>query len=95
MCIRDSSLTVDLPEDITGAADLKGYEVTASVVSTDGGFAPLSGPAFYPAKEAFKPLRDLSIDGKSVDGFAPDKTDDTRYVHRYCLLYTSCRQLPL
>lgn len=77
------SLTVDLPEDITGAADLKGYEVNASVVSTDGGFAPLSGPAFYPAKEEFKPLRDLSIDGKSVDGFAPDKTEYTGYVHRY------------
>ena len=53
------SLTVDLPEDITGAADLKGYEVNASVVSTDGGFAPLSGPAYLPVKEESKMLRDI------------------------------------
>lgn len=80
---QDFSLTVPLPDEVSSLSDLANYEVNASIISPDGGFVPLSGPAYLPVKEESKMLRDISVGGNRIDDFASDKTKYSYYVHKY------------
>lgn len=79
----DFSVAVQLPDKVTDADGKVCCEVNASLVSLDGGFTPLSTPAFYPVRAEFKPLKDIRIDGASVADFDKDKTEYSAYMRRY------------
>lgn len=69
---------------VTLPQDTKNCEMSAVLINMTDGFAPISSPAFYPARDDFRALRGLTLDGETLSGFSPDKQNGyVCYVHRY------------
>ena len=77
------SAEVTLPDSIMDESGNIDCEINAALIKTANGYAPVSSPAFYPTREKHKPLRDLHVDGASIDGFQLDKNEYVKYIKRY------------